>query len=194
MGLLLVHWCLTTAPILFRCLLKSRNLAWMEASYEGPFVDYRLKKLSPDERDAAGLVGRYEAAGDPTVSFDVNDDDNGDDPGDVEPPDISFFSRVLGGWRYEIETSEWNEADDTRSEVRPYRTLRKFVVEEEEVLTAEMCHWDVMQIDRDTEIQAAEIFRSMDTDGNGHLDREELKKALAKLHGICRPTPQQPPD
>lgn len=114
--------------------------------------------------------------------------------GDVEPPDISFCSRLLGGWRYEIETSEWNEVDDTRSEVRPYRTLRKFVVEEEVVLTAEMCHWDVMQIDRDAEIQAAEIFRSFDLDSDGHLDRDEMRKALAKLHGICRPTPQQPPE
>ena len=33
-----------------------------------------------------------------------------------------------------------NEADDTRSEVRRYHTLRKFVEVEEEVLTAEMCH------------------------------------------------------
>ena len=49
-------------------------------------------KSSPDERDAANLVGRYEAAGDPTVSFDDNDDDNGDDAGDVEPPEISFCS------------------------------------------------------------------------------------------------------
>ena len=31
----------------------------------------------------------------------------------------------------------------------------------------------MMQIDRDMEIQAAEIFKS-DLDGDGHLDREEI--------------------
>jgi hypothetical protein len=190
MGLLLMHWLLTMAPLIVRCLHKSSNLAWMEANYEGPFVEYRLKKLSPEERSRAGLVGRYEAAGDPTVSF------NGDDEpvGDVVPPPISFCSRLLGSWRYEIEISEWSEADDTRSEKRTYRTLRKFVEEDEEVLTAEMCHWDVMQVDRDTELQATQLFRSLDLDGDGHLDRAEMRTALAKLHGMPVNNPYQPLD
>lgn len=182
MGLLLAYWSLTTAPLLFRCLRKSSNLAWMEANYEGPFVEYRLKMLSPEERDRAGLVGRYEAAGDPTVSF----DDQDDGAGELQTPSISFCSRVLGGWRYEIETSEWTEADDTRSEKRTYRTLRKFVEEEEQVLTAEMCRWDVMQIDRVAELQAAEVFRSIDLDDDGHLDRDEMRTALAKLRGTSQ--------
>eukprot|EP01043_Picozoa_sp_COSAG02_P064288 COSAG02_NODE_9351_length_2246_cov_184.727993_2_plen_373_part_00 len=190
MGLLLIYWLLTTAPLIFRCLRKSSNLAWMEANYEGPFVEYRLKKLSPEERSRAGLVGQYEATGDPTVSY----DDEDEPVCDVEPPAISCCSRLLGSWRYEIETSEWNEADDTRSEKRTYRTLRKFVVEEETVLTAEMCHWDVMQIDRDTELQAAEIFRSLDLDGDGQLEREEMRTALAKLHGMPPNTPSKPLD
>jgi hypothetical protein len=154
----------------------------MEANYEGPFVEYRLKMLSPEERDRAGLVGRYEAAGDPTVSFD--DEDEG--AGELQAPSISFCSRVLGGWRYEIETSEWTEADDTRSEKRTYRTLRKFVEEEEQVLTAEMCRWDVMQIDRAAELQAADVFRSIDLDDDGHLDRDEMRTALAKLRGTSQ--------
>jgi hypothetical protein len=142
MGLLLVYWSLTTAPLIFRCIRKYSNLAWMEANYEGPFVDYRLQLLTPEERERAGLVGQYEIQGDPTVSFDDEDEEDEE----VKPPPISYLSRILGGWRYEIETNEWNDADDTHSEKRTYRTLRKFIVVEDEALTAEMCHWDVMQV------------------------------------------------
>jgi hypothetical protein len=39
------------------------------------------------------------------------------------------------------------------------------------------------QFDRDAELQAAEVFRSIDLDGDGHLDKDEMRKALAKLHG-----------
>ena len=39
------------------------------------------------------------------------------------------------------------------------------------------------QFDRDAELQAAEVFRSIDLDGDGHLDKDEMRTALAKLHG-----------
>ena len=54
MGLLLVYLCKTVVPLVWRFLRKHKNLAWMEEVYEGPFVDYRLKKLTPEERDRAG--------------------------------------------------------------------------------------------------------------------------------------------
>ena len=59
----------------------------------------------------------------------------------------------------------------TRTETRCYRSLRKFEEVEEFKLTADMCRWDVMQHDRDTELQALEVFRMIDVSGDGLLDR-----------------------
>ena len=53
-------------------------------------------------------------------------------------------------------------------------------------MTAEMCRWDVMQIDRAAELQAADVFRSIDLDDYGHLDRDEMRTALAKLRGTSQ--------
>ena len=50
---------------------------------------------------------------------------------------------------------------------RCYRSLRKFEEVEDFKLTADMCRWDVMQYDRDTELQALEVFRSIDVSGDG---------------------------
>lgn len=125
-------------------------------------MEYRLKKLSPEQQQEAGLAERYTIAA-PGAEPDAE--------AELVPPPISTLSRLIGGWRYVIETDEWHDADDTRTETRCYRSLRKFEEVEEFKLTADMCRWDVMQHDRDTELQALEVFRMIDVSGDGLLDR-----------------------
>ena len=55
------------------------------------------------------MVGRYER-GDPTVSFDDHLEDEVEV--EVEAPPVSCRSRMMGGWRYEIETNEVSKNDE----------------------------------------------------------------------------------
>ena len=145
-------------------------------------MEYRLKKLSPEQQEEAGLAERYTIAA-PGAEPDAE--------AELVPPPISTLSRLIGGWRYVIETDEWHDADETRTETRCYRSLRKFEEVEEFKLTADMCRWDVMQHDRDTELQALEVFRMIDVSGDGLLDRGAFASPSDLLSfrlgtGICK--------
>ena len=72
-------------------------------------MEYRLKKLSPEQQEEAGLAERYTIAA-PGAEPDAE--------AELVPPPISTLSRLIGGWRYVIETDEWHDADDTRTETR----------------------------------------------------------------------------